>query len=147
VAILSIGFEDGQQFELKVMDPLCCLMSRVGNICHPAMARDDPTSKRQLSAAVDILRAYVDETLAEGEIRSAQKSVMGLVCYLRTHPLGRRAHAQLHVDPLEAILCFADDQRFDERWRRLTFGPALVDLRQFREGQAERIAASAGQRK
>lgn len=107
---------------LKIMHPLHCLQSRASNIV--SLGRKDDVSKRQLNAAVLVLRAHISEVLetaASSENRSgikAAQAILGdLTHYLTKDMVGVQVHKKTAINPIEIVKAFRDDERLDQRFR------------------------------
>ena len=118
----------GTVLVLPVMHPVACLDSRVANILSPAMGRRDAVAMRQVRAAPVIVREFISEALEDGDFREAQACLRAIFVYLRSDEFGRRAHADLPIDPLEILRHFADDVRLDERFRMFNIRGMIAEI-------------------
>ncbi|GLS17972.1 hypothetical protein GCM10007874_09880 [Labrys miyagiensis] len=130
--------------ELKVMHPVPCMISRAANMLHRATRRRDATAFKQLSASLIVARLYIEDALADGDIKEAQECLSQILVYLGKNPLGRRVHEELGCDPLEIVEAFHDDVRLDPRYRELTLARGIERLKAKRQSRAaERQRRSA----
>lgn len=104
---------------VNLMHPVHCLQSRVANVLHPAMRREDDTSRRQLAAAVPIVREYIVERLEVGDLKEATESTRDFFGWLKTDEFARQMHVETETDPLPALEAIARAPGWDERYRTL----------------------------
>jgi hypothetical protein len=121
---------------VKVLHPLLCLKSRVINILHPATRRTDPIARRQLDAAVVIVRRYIDDALADGDWKEARDCFRTLYWYLRSDEYVKQADLRLDVDLLNIVRSFADDARIDARFRQMQLRPMIINIEKKRANRA-----------
>lgn len=106
---------------LRIMHPLHCRQSRASNII--TLGRRDEVSKRQLNAAVLILRAHISEVLEDSSAKNKASSkvtqaiLSDLTHYLTKDIVGAQLHNRTATNPIEIIKAFRDDPRLDERFR------------------------------
>ena len=133
---------------LKIMHPLHCLQSRAANVI--TLGRRDNTSKRQLDAAPIILREYISEALGnEPDVhraRVAASILKGLAHYLTSNPVGARYDQFSASNPLDTIRAFANDDRFDPRFRDNQLKNMIdeVSARQALNRKRQAMAAAKG---
>lgn len=125
VVPIRAGEEQGE-LRIPVMHPLHCLQSRAANVM--TLRRTDDATMRQLGAAPIILREYVADLLADGDVQEAQATLQALFQYLRSDTHGREVHQHSRRDPLLVIEAFADDERFPELYRQHNIRSMLNEL-------------------
>jgi hypothetical protein len=129
--VLPVYSESGAgELAIPIMHPLHCLQSRVANVIK--LGRRDDTARRQLAAAPIVLREYIAELLAVGEVREAASTLQALFAYLRSDTCGRGAHRYSERDSLETIAAFRHDSRFDQRYRDQNIASMLREIRRRR---------------
>jgi hypothetical protein len=114
--------EHGTEVEVHVrlIHPVVCLKSRVANILSPATRRTDAIALGQLSAALIIVRCFIDDALQTGQRQDwleARQCFSSLFAYIRSHEYGRRAHLNTPADILDVIKAFRSDSRIEGRYR------------------------------
>jgi hypothetical protein len=107
-----------EQLKIPIMHPLHCFQSRVANIIY--LQRRDDTAKRQLEASPIILREFISEMLANGQIDHATETLQHLHKYLLADIYGKKAHGVMKNDPLKTLQYFLQDKRIDKRFREMT---------------------------
>ena len=100
---------------LPVMHPLHCLQSRVANVV--TLGRHDDVAMRQLAAAPIVLQAYIDEMLAEGDVKEAKLVLQRLFEFLRGDIAARKCPELPMRNPAEIFAAFQRDRRLDLRFR------------------------------
>ncbi len=140
-AIVLSDVLDGQEVEIevKLLHPIMCLKSRIGNILSPVTNRHDDIAFRQLKAAMIVARLYIDEALGDedrGGWRDARRCFSSLSEYLYSDEFGKKVHSELNIDPLNIIRHFADDPRIDARYRHHQLQGMITRI----EGRRKRAA-------
>jgi hypothetical protein len=120
-----------REVQVPVLHPVLCLKSRVANMLSPILARRDPLARRQLRAAVVIVRRYIDDALIDGDWKEVKHCLSAIFRYLRSDQFGKRADAELNVDILAILKSFVNDDRIDFRYRFFQLKPmiALLELK------------------
>jgi len=119
--ILRVRTADGVgTLAVPIMHPLHCLQSRIAN--HIKLQRRHDVSRRQLEASPIVLREYISEAIADGDLREAIDILRLLFDYLRSDVHGKHAHKIMTNDPARILDHFAEDARLDPRYRELTLG-------------------------
>lgn len=118
---------------VPLMHPVLCMQSRIANVLHPATKRRDDTAMRQLHAAPIVVREYIAEALDDGDRREAHLCLQEIFRYLRSDVLGHSTHAQTPIDPLDIIHHFADDPRFDSRYREHNITSMIAEIEDRRQ--------------
>lgn len=134
--LLSIA--NDPPIEIAVMHPIQCLKSRVANMLSPATQRRDMIAYGQLRAAIEVIIGYVDEALVDGDTAEAHSCFVQVAHYLQSDPYGRRVANELSLDPIAVLLAFADDERLDPRYRRMTLANMIRRVRRRRESRQRR---------
>ncbi len=135
--VVPMRSDEGEKLlSIPLMHPLHCLESRIANVLHPATKRRDDTAMRQLHAAPIVLREYIEEAINDGDLREVNACFQELFKYLRSDIIGRKAHAQTPVDPLDVIRHFVSDLRFDERYRMYNLTRMIEHVEDRRRRQA-----------
>lgn len=117
--VLTVRLGDGVgQLLVPIMHPLHCLQSRLSNVID--LNRKTDLAKRQLEASSVVLSEYLSERLDDGGAKHVTGVLQSLHQYLLTDITGRKAHHHMRNDPLRILERFVDDERLDERWRRIT---------------------------
>jgi hypothetical protein len=112
---------------LPVMHPLHCLQSRIANV--HTLGRQTPLALDQMHAAPHILQSYIDDMLELGDHREASKTLNALFKYLVGAIDGRNALKLLGDDLLSVFERFANDDRFDARYRLFNLNSIIIRLR------------------
>ena len=137
----TVSFElDGsrQEFRLKLLHPLHCLISRVNTIMNPAIKRSDEFPRRQIRASVLILRQYMSDALDAGEHKEFVRTMSALGKFLVGDEHGCNCHLKTPVDPLSIVRAFCGDDRLDHRYRTLTLAKMVARIESRRARQAAR---------
>ena len=109
---------------ILLLHPLDCVCSRLSNI--NILHRDDAHSTRQASAAIRVLQAFLDELLDSPERQKhVQRTLLDLSYVVRDLHKGKPSHLRHRLKPEAVLLAFRDDERLDERWRRLVLQPSI----------------------
>jgi hypothetical protein len=132
IAPLRVG-DEVTTIEIPIMHPLHCLQSRVANVVK--LGRKDDVARRQLAAAPYVVREYVSEVLNAGDNDEASQTLQRLFEYLRSDIHGRVAHEYCENDPVAVIDHFAQDERFDPRYRENNIATMQKVLRGRRESR------------
>ena len=90
-------------FTIDVMHPVNCIISRVNSIMHPAIARNDEFTIRQLHASYYIFREYLRDMLSRGRTRNVHQGLSRLAHFLCSDPRGIECHRRTPVDFLRAF--------------------------------------------
>jgi hypothetical protein len=137
----------GRSLTLCLMHPLDCVRSRLANINR--LKRYDHQSLRQAMASLSVLGHFIDDLLALGDTRAAQKSLHALPYVVRDMHLGRATYTRFggNLDFFALLDRYADDERLDPRWRERTFKRAIERERdriaRFEAQKAERASRQA----
>ena len=131
VLTVHVGGETGR-LHVPIMHPLHCMQSRLANVVE--LGRSTDLAKRQMEASSVVLAEYLSERLDDGGAKHVTGVLQSLHQYLLTDSTGKKAHHHMRNDPARILDRFVDDERLDERWRRLT-------LRAMRDRVAERRTA------
>lgn len=116
--VLSVRVkEETGQLYVPIMHPLHCMQSRLANVVD--LGRGTDLARRQLEASSVVLAEYLSERLQEGSAKHVTGVLQSLHQYLITDPTGKKAHHHMRNDPAAILDRFMDDERLDERWRRL----------------------------
>lgn len=106
-----------QQFRIKIMHPVDCLISRVTNILHPAIMRSDQFAIRQLYAAHWILRHYVRKAIEANDDSEVNLCLRDLHHFLLKDEYGQCSHVASQIDHLDILKNFSRDEKIDLRYR------------------------------
>jgi hypothetical protein len=88
-----------------------------------------------------VLREFIADALRDGAHKDATDTLRELFAYLRRDYRGRDAHKHLTRDPLDVLRHFTEDDRLDERYRRLTLAPMVKEI-EGRRGLLGRLLTS-----
>ena len=121
----------GGTVSIMLMHPLDVLRSRVANINR--LGRHDELPVRQARAAVEVVRAFVDELLEMDEWRAAQKVLLDLFYVVRDQCMRHPAFLRHGIDPLPVMRDFMNDPGFDPRWREKALGSSVARLDKMRQ--------------
>ena len=104
----------------------------------PATLRRDPLAFRQLHAALAVMEVYLDDAIADSDLREVNRCVRELVAYLRWHRHGRVCDAVLNLDPINVLKRLRADERLDQRYRSFNLERAITRIEASRAGRADR---------
>jgi hypothetical protein len=111
----------GQEIQVPLLHPVLCYITRVVNILHPAIRRNDEFARHQLDTMYDVLVCHVEEAIREGDGKEVQYCHKQILDFLRSHEQGRDAYARLNSrDVIEILKASFHDERLDKRYRILT---------------------------
>ena len=128
-------------FQLKILHPFGCLVSRVNTIMNAAISRSDDFAFRQIKAAYHVLKRYIHDCLdqtAPGNLREACRCFSSLHDFLLNDNLGRSCHTHTPIDPLEILKSFAHDERLDARYREKILAKMITRIEAKRLSRARR---------
>ena len=91
------------EFEIPVMHPVNCVISRVNSILHPAINRRDEFAVRQLCASYYVFREFIRDMLERGRTKEVHNSLSQLSYFLFADPRGTITHLSTPVDFLGAL--------------------------------------------
>jgi hypothetical protein len=132
ISVVEIKAElDGRPVDLtiKVLHPVQCLKSRIISMLHPATRRTGQIARKQLEAAVIVVRCFIDDALESADgWRDARDCFATLYWYLRSDEYVKVADIALGIDVLEIIRAFADDERIDFRYRELQLKEMIANI-------------------
>lgn len=108
---------------LRILHPVLCLESRLSNVLDLA-AYQTEHARRQATAAIEVARAYVNETLSSGDIRGALDANERIFAYAK-----RRAVlcAREGFDPFTAVIA---DDRLPEAFRTTRYPQMIFQMAQ-----------------
>lgn len=105
------------EFDVKVLHPMDCLVSRVINILHPQIRRSDEIAINQLHGAYHVLGHFISTLIEQRETNAWAACFRQLHDFLIRDEYGRICHEKLPLDPLRIVDRFIGDERIDERYR------------------------------
>jgi hypothetical protein len=122
------GDIDGISINLHVMNPIDCLKSRIANI--NVLKRNDEQSLRQARAAIEVVKHHLDWLASSGMIDDVQSALHEIQFFIRDRHAGKPTHITFGdlIDPMQIMSAFPEDERLDERWRRMTLSPAITRI-------------------
>lgn len=140
---MTVGSGDGAtiSFNLRIMHPVHCLMSRVNTIMSPAIGRRDAFALRQIQAAYHIVKHFIHVELEAANIKAACECFNRLHSFMLSDNLGRLAHVGTPIDPLDILKHFEGDSRLDGRYRTLTLGKMIGRIENKRRSAYQRLSA------
>ena len=114
---------------IKVLHPVLYLKSRIINMLHPATRRSDRVARTQAEATLVIVRCFINDVLnSPGDWREARDCFATIYWYLRSDPYVRVADSKLHIDPLDIIRAFKNDERIDARYRERQLQQVIANV-------------------
>lgn len=129
------------RFNLKILHPFGCLVSRINTIMHPAISRSDDFAFRQIKAAYHVFKRYIHDCLDQatpGNLREACKCLSSLHDFLLNDTLGRSCHIDTPIDPFEILKSYAHDERLDARYREKVLANMITRIEAKRSSRARR---------
>ena len=130
---------------VTVMHPFHILQSRIANV----LKIDNPDStvvtvrQRQAKAAPIILREYLREALAEGNVEDVRGTLRQLAKWLRSDNSGQQVRRFVDYDPKLILNEHMASEQLDPRWLKNNLTKMIADVEQHRNSQAQRSAAIA----
>ncbi len=108
----------GRSAILRVMHPIHCLMSRAANVAD-LPAYQNERGVRQLRAAIACMRAFLEDQLALGEIKTVMKLGEALFTFCAQSSYAHKVFARDGIDPFDAMV--SDHERLPEKFRTVRY--------------------------
>jgi hypothetical protein len=131
ISVLRVSAQvDGleKEADIALMHPILCLKSRVANMLSPATKRRDEIAWAQLHASIEIVKAYIEDSLESDDWEEAKNCIQSLCSYLKSSIYGRQVDSELGVDLIEILRHFHGHERIDDRFLELTLAPEIERL-------------------
>lgn len=130
LALPTIGTRgEDTETAIRLLHPINCLRSRIGNMLSPATRRRDEVAWRQLHSSVCVVDAYIEDMLGTGRLKEAKQTFVELKKYLATHSYGKRCEIELGIDLIGILSRRTSDTRLDEVYRNKTLKPIVTSLK------------------
>jgi hypothetical protein len=134
---LTVPLSDDVALDIRLLHPVDCLSSRILNLEEPLL-RSDEQSLRQARAALEVVIAFIDEKLEEGDMREAYRSLSLVRRFTLSHGISG-CHFKTHgIDLIEVLRIFLEDPRLDERFRRHQILNWIEQIEEKRRSRTER---------
>jgi hypothetical protein len=108
---------------LRILHPVLCLESRLSNVLDLTAYRTEH-ARKQAAAAIEVARAYVNETLSSGDIRGALDANERIFAYAKRRAA---ACAREGFDPFAAVMA---DDRLPEAFRNIRYPQMVSQMEQ-----------------
>lgn len=132
---------------VTIMHPFHVLQSRIANV----LKIEKPNSKivtvrqRQAKAAPVILREYLRDALAKGDVDDVRGTLRQLATWLRRDNSGQQVRRFVDYDPKLILDEHMTSEQLDRRWLDNNLKKMITDVEQHRIASAQRASALAQQ--
>ena len=94
----------------------------------PATKRRDEIAWAQLHASIEVVKAYIEDSLESDDWKEAKKCIQSLCSYLKSSIYGRQVDSELGVDLIEILRHFHGHMKIDHRYLEHTLAPEIERL-------------------